>query len=102
MKIEDYIKGLTGEFFSALPLRQSGTDVVCLMQYMQSIKINAIGFQNLHPDLQKNKDFQRAVNIAAYLGEFEVDDKVWKREILKATNLLNKVEELYKGGDEDA
>lgn len=101
MNIANYAQGLTNQIFKALPMRQAGDmEVSCLMQHMHSLFIDSTGYLIAHPELSEDRDFQTVVDIVAFLGTTEVDDKTWKREILKATNLLNKIELKY-GGDED-
>lgn len=98
MEIASYIKCLTNQIFKALPMRQDGIDVKFLMQHMNSIYIDAMGYKVSNPCLTEDKDFQTVINIAAYLGCNPVDETTWKREILKATHLLNNVEARFGGG----
>lgn len=99
MVTKHYLNALTAKIFKALPMRQSGEiPVDLLMSHLSSTYVDATGYMIGNPELEDDKDFQTVLNILAYLGTNEVDEKVWKREILKATNLLNKVEE-RTGGD---
>lgn len=100
MEIAKYIKHLTNQVFKALPMRQDGVSIECLMQHMNSIYIDAVGYEVSNPNLLQDRDFQTVINIAAFLGKNPVDDATWKREILKATHLLNNVETRF-GGDSD-
>lgn len=98
MEIANYIKYLTNQIFKALPMRQDGVEIDFLMQHMNSVYINAMGFRVSNPVLQGDRDFQTVLNIVAYLGNHPVDDATWKREIFKATHALNDVEARF-GGD---
>lgn len=99
MDICKYIEELTGQIYKALPLRQQHkVNVEFLKQHMNSIYLEANGFQIAHPELKDDTQFQTVINIAASLGEIDVTDEQWKRQILKATNLLNKIGKRY-GGD---
>lgn len=98
MEIANYIKYLTNQIFKALPMRQDGVEIDFLMQHMNSVYINAMGFRVSNPVLQDDRDFQTVLNIVAYLGSHPVDDATWKREIFKATHALNDVEARF-GGD---
>lgn len=98
MEIANYIKCLTNQIFKALPMRQDGIDIEFLMQHMNSVYIDAMGYKVSNPCLAEDRDFQTVVNIVAYLGNNPVDEATWKREILKATHLLNNVEIRFGGG----
>ena len=98
LEIANYIKHLTNQIFKALPMRQDGVGIEFLMQHMNSVYIDAMGFRMSNPILCEEKDFQTVLNIVAYLGSNQVDDVTWKREIFKATHALNDVEARF-GGD---
>lgn len=100
MDIATYVRGLTNQIYKALPMRQDGVDIECLMQHMHSLYIDATGYKVSHPELCEDREFQTVVDIVACLGTMEVDDKTWKREIFKATHLLNNVEARF-GGDKN-
>ena len=45
MEIADFIKVLTDQIYGALPLREEGTPEENLMDYVNSVCINAVGSQ---------------------------------------------------------
>lgn len=97
MEIADFIKILTDQVYGALPLREEGIDEEHLQDYLNSICINAIGYQELQRILKLDKDFQGVINVLVFLSRRTVSDKIFRREILNATNALNKIEKRYGG-----
>ena len=100
MEIADFIKVLTDQIYGALPLREEGTPEENLMDYVNSVCINAVGYQELNRVLKLDKEFQNVINILVYLSKMPVSDRVFRRELLTATNTLNKIENKY-GGEGD-
>lgn len=84
---------MTNKIFKALPMRQDGVEIGALKEYIQSLCCDAIGFKTLSDELECDTDFQTVLDILCFLGNNDTDEKVWKREVLKATNLLNRVSE---------
>lgn len=100
MEIKEYLENLINTIFKVLPMREQNADIDCLMQHLESVSMDARGAQAYYKELRNNRDFQTVINILIFLGTSSVDEKGWKREILKATNLLSRVINQI-GGDAD-
>lgn len=88
------IHKLTGAIFKILPMKEEELkgEEVYLLQYIDSIKTETMGMLKTYPSLSNNSDFLRIVNTMQGMDWEASDLKKYKSEVLKMTNLLNKIE----------
>lgn len=98
MSILISIQKLTGAIFKILPMKEEELrgEEVFLLQYIDSIKTETIGMLKTYPSLSDDGDFLRVVNTMQGMDWETSDLKKYKSEVLKMTNLLNKIEARWK------
>lgn len=96
-----YIHRVTGQVFKLLRMKEEEAqgNTVFLSEYLDSLVISMRGAFDTFPELTEDYDYVTIVNIMHYISRNEVEQRVFRREVLKVLGLLNKVEKIVVGGD---
>lgn len=97
--IGKHIKKLTNAVFKLLPMKEEELDgqEVFLYEYIESLKCEALGMMKSFSELKDNYEYIRVYSTLIGVDWYEVDYKTFRREVLKMTSLLNKVQEAVDG-----
>lgn len=92
----NYFKNLVNQFFKILPIRESGES--SLTTYMQSLRAELLGCQELIGELHKDPLYLSLLAILQYLIDNpECSVLEVKREVFKAISICNKLKAMsYK------
>lgn len=88
--LRNYFKSLVNQFFKILPMREN--EEASLQTYMQSLKIELLGYQDLICKYRSDASYLTLLSILQYLidnpdcGVREV-----KREVFKCISICNKL-----------
>lgn len=93
------IREITGAIFKILPMKEEekNGEEEYLQKYIKSTTVEVLGMLKTYPSLSSNPDFMRVVNTMQGMDWENASVKQYKSEILKMTNLLNKVEDAIAG-----
>ena len=84
-----FLKTLIGSVYKILPMYDSKDPN--LHNYLDSLYVQLVGGYEYYEELNYNQSFQSIINIIQYFRTHEFDKKTCKREVLKATNVLDKL-----------
>lgn len=84
-----YLNSLIGAVYKILPMYENHDDN--LQEYLDSLCIQLLGGLENFNELRLNSKYLSIINIIQYFRTHEYDKKTCKREVLKCTNLLNKM-----------
>ena len=92
--LQNYFQYLVNHFFKILPMKEQGEDSVDV--YMESLKFEILGFDNLFVLTDHSPD---VISLLAILQRL-IDDPsceiaVVKREVFRAISICNKLKEKY-------
>jgi hypothetical protein len=87
-----YLKTMIGSVYKILPMFDNSDET--LHDYLDSLYIQLVGGYEYYCELQYNQSFQSTINIIQYFRKHDFDKKTCKREVLKATNILDKLSKL--------
>lgn len=90
--MKSYFSKMTNKVFKCLPLMENNNEYV--VKYIDGLFVDLKGMSLLHPELCENSEYVSVLNILGYLKSESVSFEVFRREILKATNLLSKLSEV--------
>ena len=89
----NYFKNLVNQFFKILPIRESGES--SLTTYMQSLRAELLGCQELIGELRNDASYLTLLAILQYLIDNpECSIREVKREVFKALSICNKLKAL--------
>lgn len=85
---DSYIRSLTGRVWKLLPMKQEGCETLC--EYIDSLikelhSVNEVFLE--HP----NAEYFVTIVLLLHSAKTENDFKIYRREILRCCNLLNRV-----------
>lgn len=87
---EEYLRSLIPKFFKILYIKEQQPETLYI--YLDSLRIELIGFQQSFDELNVNLRFQSMINIINYFcSNNELEHKVIKREVFKCIDLVNKM-----------
>ena len=84
-----FLSNMIGTVYKVLALYDSNDQN--LKGYIDSVCIQLLGGLETFPELKYNQKYISVINIIQYLRTNEFDKKTCKREILKGTNILEKL-----------
>jgi hypothetical protein len=87
-----YLKTMIGAVYKILPMYDCNDSN--LHDYLDSLYVQLAGGYEYYQDLRLNQRFQSVINIVQFFIKYEFDKKTCKREVLKATNILDKLSKL--------
>lgn len=99
---KNYLDRLVDRFYKILPLKEQKSDT--LSTYIQSLQCELIGSKNLILYLNDDSQFINLISILQFFIDNEFDDKICKREIMKAINISKQLKSKYfpnENGDSD-
>lgn len=85
--MEKYLTSLSHKIFKILPMFEDKEPT--LSTYINSLKIEMIGYMSIKPEIKENESYQTALNIIGYLENGEYDMRLCKREVFKAKNIID-------------
>jgi hypothetical protein len=87
-----YLTTMIGAVYKILPMYDENNDT--LHDHLDSLYVQLAGGYEYYNELLNNQRFQSVINIIQYFRKYEFDKKTCKREVLKATNILEKLSKL--------
>jgi hypothetical protein len=84
-----FLNSMIGAVYKVLALNDDND--LYLNEYMDSLCIQLLGGLETFPILKASQKYISVINIIQYLRTNEFDKKTCKREILKGTNILEKL-----------
>lgn len=85
-----YFKQLVNKFFKILPMREENEE--SLVVYMQSLKVELLGCQELIAPMRESADYLTLLSILQYLIDNpECKKSEVKREVFRAISICNKL-----------
>lgn len=92
--LSKYMRGLVDRFFKILPLWEDGED--SLPTYLESLKLELLGFNGLIRALNDDQDFVALIAILQYLIDNpDTEKRVVKREVFRSISICNKLRAKY-------
>lgn len=88
---ESFVNSLRGKIFKIIPIHEDGNDT--LDKYIESLLVEMRGGAINFPNIGANPHYITALNIVAFFNEQhdDIDLSVYKREVFKAINEINKI-----------
>ena len=87
-----YLKTMIGAVYKILPMYESND--ITLHDHLDSLYVQLVGASEYYKELQYNQRFQSIINIVQFFRTKEFNKKICKREVLKATNILDKLSKM--------
>ena len=87
-----YLKTMIGAVFEILP-KYDDCDKT-LHDYLDSLYVQLVGASEFYEELKHNQRYYSIINIIQYFRTNEFDKKTCKREVLKCTNILDKLSKI--------
>jgi hypothetical protein len=87
-----YLKTMIGSVYKILPMYENND--ITLYDHLDSLYVQLVGASEYYTELMRNQRFQSIINIIQYFRTKEFDKKICKREVLKATNILDKLSKM--------
>ena len=95
--VKNYFKNLVNRFFKILPMYESGDEA--LVTYMDSLADELIGAKEVIMGVDNSSMYLSLIcTLAFFIGNSEdpgLTKEIVKREVFKAIDICNKLEELY-------
>ena len=92
--LKNYMRGLVDRFFKILPLWEERSE--SLPEYLESLKMELIGFNGLIRRLDHDQDYISLVAMLQYLIDNpDTPDRKVKREVFRAISTCNKLSFRY-------
>lgn len=85
--MEKYLSSLSRKIFKILPMFEDKEPT--LSTYINSLKIEMMGYMAINPEVKENECYQTALSIIGYLENGEYDMRLCKREVFKAKNIID-------------
>lgn len=88
--VHKYLRGLVDRFFKILPLWEDREE--SLPTYLESLKLELVGFDGLMKAINDDKDFVSLISILQYLIDNpDTNVRTVKREVFRAISICNKL-----------
>ena len=84
-----YLKTMIGSIYKILPMYDNKD--LTLHDHLDSLYVQLVGASEFYEELKYNQRFYSIINIIQYFRTNEFDKKTCKREVLKCTNILDKL-----------
>lgn len=84
-----YLNTMIGSVYKILPMYDNNDST--LTDYLDSLYVQLVGGAECYEELKGNQRYYSIVNIIQYFRKNEYDKKTCKREVLKCTNILQKL-----------
>jgi len=84
-----FLKSLIGEVYKILPMKESNDEG--LSYYLDSLCIQLLGGLESFSELKRCNKYISILNVIQFFRINEYDTRTCKREVLKCTNLLEKL-----------
>lgn len=91
--LEEYSKYLINKVYKILPMKEENCQT--LTQYLEGLQVELIGNSELVTLLSNEPKFISLLNIIQYLISQDYDNKMCKREVFKAINLIENISQKY-------
>lgn len=91
--LEEYAKYLINKVYKILPMKEENCKT--LTQYLEGLQVELIGNSELITILSNEPKFISLLNIIQYLISQDYDNKMCKREVFKAINLIENISSKY-------
>lgn len=85
--MEKYLSSLSRKIFKILPMFEDKEPT--LSTYINSLKIEMMGYMAINPEVKENECYHTALSIIGYLENGEYDMRLCKREVFKAKNIID-------------
>ena len=89
----NYLNFLISKVFKILPISEQEPDT--LRDYLDSLIIELKGSQSLIIKIKHDASFISLLGILQYFAENQCSHKVYKREVFKAINIIQSLQEKY-------
>lgn len=87
--MNDYLGYILSSIFKILPLSEDRN--TGLQDHIDSVAIQLIGSLDTYPELKSDKKYLSIINSINFLRNNKFTDKQCKREVLRCTNILQKM-----------
>ena len=84
-----YLNTMIGAIYKILPMYDN--EDLTLRDHLDSLYVQLVGASEFYEELKFNQRFYSIINIIQYFRTNEFDKKTCKREVLKCTNILDKL-----------
>ena len=84
-----YLKTMIGSIYKILPMYDN-VDTTH-HDHLDSLYVQLVGASEFYEELKYNQRFYSIINIIQYFRTNEFDKRTCKREVLKCTNILDKL-----------
>lgn len=96
--IDDVLVGkrltaLINQVFKILPMHENGDEFLPI--YIASLEREMLGYRDLILALGKDDQYLSLLAILEYIGNYQCDTTIVRREVFKAINILKKLHERY-------
>lgn len=92
--LQNYFQYLVDHFFKILPMKEQGEDSVAV--YMESLKFEILGFNNLFVNTRHNAMVVTLLSILQKLIDTpSCEITVVRREVFHAISICNKLKDIY-------
>lgn len=87
--MKNFLEYMIGHIFKILPLNDNNNDG--LKDHIDSVTIQLIGALDTYPELKASQKYISIINSMNFLRKEEFTKRQCKREILRCTNILQKM-----------
>jgi hypothetical protein len=87
-----YLKTMIGSVYKILPMYDCND--ITLKDHLNSLYVQLVGGSEYYEELKYNQRYHSIINIVQFFRTQEFDKKICKREVLKATNILDKLSKM--------
>lgn len=87
-----FLKTMIGSVYKILPMYDDNDKT--LPDHIDSLYVQLVGGFEYYEELKCNQQYHSIINIIQYFRKHEFDKKTCKREVLKCTNILDKLSKL--------
>jgi hypothetical protein len=84
-----YLKTMIGSVYKILPMYDCND--VTIRDHLDSLYVQLVGAAEFYEELRYNQRYYSVINIIQYFRTNDFDKKTCKREVLKCTNILDKL-----------
>lgn len=90
---ENYLQGLTGEFYKLLPIFENEHDT--FKSHLNSLLIEMKGVESLVKRIHYDRNFMKLIGTIQFFIDNECDHKTVKKEVFKCTSIIGKIKTKY-------
>ena len=87
-----YLKTMIGAVYKILPMYDNCDKT--LHDYLDGLYVQLVGASEFYEELKHNQRYYSIINIIQYFRTNEFNKKTCKREVLKCTNILDKLSKI--------